>query len=82
MKSKWFVTFGQKYRHEKHPSGLNIDPDGYVVVHAYNYHEARQIVIGKFGNEVSWLYNEDNFEPQYFPLGQLLELGNEETSSV
>ena len=82
MKSKFFVTFGQKYRHEKHPSGLNINPNGYVVIHAYSYKEASQIAFDKFGSAFCMLYDEDKFESHFFPAGSLLELGNEETSNV
>lgn len=82
MNSKFFVTFGQKYRHEKHPSGLNIHPDGYVIIYAESWIVARRIAFDKFGDNFSLIYCETDFNPHFFPLGPILELGNEETSSV
>ena len=82
MKDKFFLTFGAKYKYELHPSGIKIDPDGYIVIHAYNYDEARNLAFSEFGSKWSWLYDEKSFIPHYFPAGIMCEIGNKENLNV
>ncbi len=46
---RYYLTFGQKYRREEHPSGKHVHPDGYVVIVAEDYHAARDIVEQLYG---------------------------------
>lgn len=71
---KFYLTFGNKYRNELHPSGIVINPDGYVVITSHTYDEAREIALANFGNNWSFLYAEEDFNKSYFPAGILLEV--------
>lgn len=69
--NRYFLTFGQKYRHEDHPSGWPIDPDGYVAIMASSEYEARQTAFAEFGPAWAMLYSESEMAFDYFPLGNL-----------
>lgn len=71
MKDKYFLTFGQKYRREHHPSGYNINPDGWFEIYVYNYDLARQKAFEYFGQDWCWLYSEQEFERDDFPAGKI-----------
>ena len=43
--NSYYLTFGQKYRREPHPSGLSVHPDGYVEIIASSFEEARATAI-------------------------------------
>lgn len=74
MKEKFYLTFGNKYKHQPHPSGTVINPDGYVLIQAYTYDEARAKAFEVFGPEWAFLYTEDNFEAKFFPAGVLRKI--------
>lgn len=74
MKEKFCLTFGNKYKHMPHPSGIEINPDGYIIIHAYTYDEARAKAFEIFGREWAFLYHENNFGTVFFPAGILLEI--------
>ena len=59
----FFLTFGQKYPWR----------NGWVLVQAKDYEKAREIVVEVFGERWSHLYTEGNFNPMYFPAGQIGE---------
>jgi hypothetical protein len=68
---EFMVTFGQRYAHEIHPRFGDAHPDGWVTVEAADYGQARARVIGWLGREWSWLYTADDFQPEFFPRGEL-----------
>lgn len=74
MSENFYITFGQKYRRETHPSGYDISPDGVVQVVAPNYETARDIAVKSFGQEWSFIYPERHAEMDYYPLGVIMEL--------
>lgn len=74
MKDKFFLTFGQRYKREHHPSGYNINPNGWIEVYAYNYDLARQKAFDVFGSDWCWLYSEQGFNQNDFPSGKLASI--------
>lgn len=74
MSENFYITFGQKYRRETHPSGYDISPDGVVQVVAPNYETARDIAVKTFGDQWSFIYPERHAEMDYYPLGVIMEL--------
>lgn len=74
MSENFYITFGQKYRRENHPSGYDISPDGVVQVVAPNYETARDIAVKSFGDQWSFIYPERHAEMDYYPLGVIMEL--------
>lgn len=74
---KFYVTFGQKYREEPHPThGELIHPDGYVVIHAEDYGKARRIAFTAFGD--AWASCYHDLITDYFPRGVLFEIGGQD----
>lgn len=79
----YYVTFGQKYRQEPHPTlgKLSYLPDGYFTLRAPDYRRARRIAIEYLGLNWSGIYEltrEARIEAmKYFPLGELGTLGEE-----
>lgn len=59
--SNWYLTFGQRYRHERHPLGTKIHPDSYVRVEAPSPVEARHQVWELIGSKWAFLYSEEQF---------------------
>ena len=79
---KFYITFGQKYRDEPHPThGDIIHPDGYVVIHAEDYEKARRIAFTTFGDAWARCYDESDLDPGYFPRGVLFEIGGADDRS-
>lgn len=73
---KYYVTFGQQYRKEPHPKVKYADPDGYVLINAENYNEARQKAFKHLGVHWAFIYSEEEFKKSkhWFPLGVLHEI--------
>lgn len=69
----YYLTFGQQYRDEPHPSGNEIHPDGWVEIKAKTYDDARRQAFATFGVYWCWLYGNE-FEPESFPLGCLMTI--------
>jgi hypothetical protein len=69
----FYITFGQKYGREPHPSGLNIHPDGYVRIEADSESEARDIAFDTLGEYWAFCYHEKSFlsDISYYPIGEL-----------
>ena len=57
----WFITFGQK----------SPARNGYVLVRAKNRDRAHQKAMDMFGPDWSMLYDDTEFEKEYFPAGIL-----------
>lgn len=79
----FFLTFGIAYAREPHPAGSWIHPDGWVIICAATYHEARTVAVDLFGRNWSDLYHPDLFDPYQrvyeggpllFPRGELLRI--------
>jgi len=67
---EYFITFGQKYRSEKHPKCNWIDADGYVVIEAADKNAAAQKAFELFGQFWSFIYSSQEMSFEYFPHGE------------
>lgn len=67
--SEFMATFGVRYRTEQHPSGLPVDPDGYVLILADDYDEAVDLMQSEYGQAYAFIYPDTNFKPEYHPKG-------------
>ena len=45
--------------------------DNYIVIYADHYQQAHDAALVRFSTNWSMLYEESNFEPKYFPKGQI-----------
>ena len=71
--STWIVTFGQKYRREPH-SVIGMDsrlPDGWLTVEADTRGAAVREVQSLIGAAYAFLYEADEIDAGFFPLGNL-----------
>jgi hypothetical protein len=59
--AKFYLTFGVKYAREAHPTFPRAHPNGYVVIEADVYEDAREKVIEVFGIYWCDLYTEYGF---------------------
>lgn len=66
---EFFVTFGQKYRHEPHPKGGH--PDGYFTIVTFNKERATDIAFDVLGEQWAFLYEPDKFDAAFYPRGCL-----------
>lgn len=73
-KQKFYITFGQKYRTEPHPTFDKADPDGVLEVEADNADEAREKVVAKLGEFWSFIYPADELDLDNFPLGVIASI--------
>lgn len=53
---KYAVTFGQKYHREPHGTLPRVNPNGFVLVNAPSYEEARRKVVDRIGLEWAFMY--------------------------
>lgn len=67
----YYVTFGVKYRYEKHPHWPSAHPDGWLEVVAPDYGKARDLVEQYVGNVFAFMYEDDRFDRSWHPLGRL-----------
>ena len=67
---RFFVTFGQRYAREEHPVLPTAHPDVWLEVQAPHYDAARELVIEALGSRWSNLYEEDDWEPDWYPGGR------------
>jgi len=61
----FYITFGQK----------SPARNGYVTIIARNRDRAHQKAMDTYGPDWSMLYKDKDFEPEYFPAGQLGVIG-------
>jgi hypothetical protein len=73
--NKYYITFGQKYRREIHPSGYPVHPDGWVEIEAHSETHAREIAIDI---DYACIYHEGTLNTQLFPMGCLFKLKDKE----
>ena len=71
-----FITFGQKYSYEPHPTFPKAHPDGWLRVTADSYEVARQIVFQVLGPAFAFDYTEEYFlnSRHLYPRGELLHI--------
>ena len=68
----FYLTFGQKYRHEPHPLGGH--PDGWFTITAPDKSHARELIFQLCGPQWAFLYSEREFDATHracYPLGEL-----------
>lgn len=70
---EFYVSFGQKYRHETHPRLPFVHPDGYLTIEAKNYTSARAHAFTLMGPAWCMLYDAEEFKgiSHHFPRGEL-----------
>jgi hypothetical protein len=73
---EFYVSFGQKYRHETHPRIPEIHPDGWLTIVAKNYTSARAHAFATMGPAWCMLYDAAEFEKMkhHFPRGEIVRL--------
>lgn len=67
----FYVTFGQQYPRERHPTFDDAHRDGWVEVDADTYAEARALTVRQLGVHWSDIYTAPDWDPSYYPLGVL-----------
>jgi hypothetical protein len=70
---KFYVTFGQQYLRELHPTCEVAHPDGYVEVVAWNELRARALTVHHLGTAWSFMYD-DEPDLATFPLGVIARI--------
>lgn len=70
----FYLTFGQKYRFEDHPTFSEAHPDGYVLIRAESKIHSREIAFIAFNDAWAFLYSEDEMKFEHFPMGCLKEM--------
>lgn len=83
MTQEFMGTFGVRYKREPHPSGKEVDPDGYVLIHAEDFNEAIQMMQAEYGTAYAFVYGARGFSENSFgltgydhhPLGVIAVLG-------
>jgi O-phosphoseryl-tRNA(Cys) synthetase len=73
----FYVTFGQKYRYERHPHTIGSvypHPDGWFEIRRFTWDEASEVAMRAFDGKFATLYSEATWEPHWFRLGKLGEL--------
>lgn len=68
---EFMVTFGQQYKHDPHPKVKYAHPDGWLTIEAMDMFHARKKAFEELGAAWSFIYEKDEFNPSYFPLGEL-----------
>lgn len=69
----FYVTFGQRYSYDEHPTFPEAHPDGWLEIHAEDYWAAREIAVYALGDAWAFIYSEDDFASSRFryPRGAL-----------
>jgi hypothetical protein len=75
----FYITFGQKYRHEPHPMFDLAHPDGWLRIVADDETQARNLVASYIGPAWAFIYDEPRFDPpamkmRWYPLGELASI--------
>ena len=69
--SNYFVTFGQKYAREPHPTFPGAHPDGVLKVVAEDEADARRLVFDTIGRFWAFMYDEEQITESmhFYPYG-------------
>lgn len=70
----FYLVFGVEYREKPHPYWSECNPSGWVRVTAPTFESALDKVKARFGLEWSALTPKANFNPRFFPAGELMWL--------
>lgn len=62
----FYFTFGQIHKHSDTGEEMK---DYYIKIRADNARNARQIMFDNFGNKWAFMYEPENFHPEYYPKG-------------
>lgn len=67
----FYVTFGQRYRYEPHPSGVLVDPDAVIKIEAESQQQAHAKAMDIFRGHFHRVLDEKAWEAakQHFPKG-------------
>lgn len=68
---QYYVTFGQKYRTDKHPTYRDAHPDGYYLIEAEDLETATLIAFATFNANWANIYSEEEFDSSFYSKGQL-----------
>lgn len=68
---EYAVTFGQQYKDMPHPKVKYAHPDGWLIVEAKDYPEAREKAFNELGLAWAFIYPMTEFDKDLFPLGEL-----------
>lgn len=74
---EFFVTFGQQYAQEPHPVLAEAHPDGWLVVEAESWEEARAVIVKAFDTRWSNLYEKADFmqdAARLYPRGEIARI--------
>lgn len=74
MRVDLFVTFGQKYAREKHPSGLPAHPDVWFKFTAPTFERCHALIYDVLGPAYATSYTEDQFENHWYPGGERMHI--------
>jgi len=74
MHRNYYVTFGQRYREEPHPTHSSAHPDSYAMISAPTMEVARAEAFNQFGSAWAFIYSEDDFTPREYPRGAMLKV--------
>lgn len=69
---EYYLTVGERYRSEEHPHDLH--PDGYAVIEAETYEDARKKAFYHIGTKWAFIYGTDELDMKMFPKGELLRI--------
>lgn len=69
----FYVTFGQRYRHELHPTGVSIDPDAVIKIEAESPQRAHSKAMDIFDGAFHRVLDEKTWQEvkRYYPHGVL-----------
>jgi len=67
---RYYFTFGQNHLHRVR--GVTLDCDSVVEITAPDTDAARAVMFELFGNKWSMQYDDDTYNPEYFPRGVVL----------
>lgn len=70
----FYLTFGQKYRSEPHPTLRNASPDGWYVIDAPDEETAHELALAVVGKYWAFLYAEGEFCRELYAKGKLGEI--------
>lgn len=66
-----FITFGQQYRREEHPTWPLAHPDGWLRVTAASYEQARQVAFAVTDGAHAFDYPAEHFDQALYSRGEL-----------
>lgn len=69
--NKYYVTFGVMYAQDEHPFFADAHPDGYILILAHEYMDAREIAYRELGKHWASMYFANEFKPGEFSRGEL-----------